>query len=355
MSVGTPAYMSPEQAGAAHIDGRSDLYSLGCVLYEMLAGTPPFTGPSTQALLARHALDAVPPLKTVRKSVPEHVEHVVMRALEKVAADRFPSAAALATALEAPAPIPGRSLRSRRLAALVAGIGLLLGGGWLATRARSADAPLRRRLAVLPLENLMGDSTQNAFVDGLHQGIIDELAKIEAVSAISRASVLRYRDSTRLPLREIARQLGVEAVVRASVSRSGDSMRVAVQLLDGRTDRRLWARTYVRERRDVMRLSGELASDVAGQIASAITPAERCRLASERQVDPDVYTLTLKGGYECLLWTEEALRRGIQLLREAVDHDPTNALAYAKLAGCYSDMSFFGFNSSSIPRWARPT
>src|SRR2546421_10313523 len=188
--------MSPEQAGAAHIDGRSDLYSLGCVLYEMLAGTPPFTGPSTQALLARHALDAVPPLKTVRKSVPEHVEQVVMRALEKVAADRFPSAAALATALEAPAPIPGRSLRSRRLAALVAGIGLLLGGGWLATRARSADAPLRRRLAVLPLENLTRDSTQNSFVDGMHQGMIDELAKIEAVSVISRTSVVRYRDST---------------------------------------------------------------------------------------------------------------------------------------------------------------
>jgi serine/threonine-protein kinase len=177
--------------------------------------------------------------------------------------------------------------------------------------------------------------------------MIDELAKIEAVSVISRTSVLRYRDSTQLPPREIARQLGVDAVVRASVSRSGDSMRVAVQLLDGRTDRRLWAETYVRQRRDVMRLSGELASDVVAQIRGAITPAERGRLAGERQVDPDVYTLTLKGGYECLLWAEGPLRRGIRLLREAVDRDPTNALAYAKLAGCYSDMSFFGFMPDS--------
>src|SRR5438876_870836 len=136
-------------------------------------------------------------------------ENILLSGEHAVVADfGLAIAAALATALEAPASIPRRSLRSRRMAALVAGIGLLLGGGWLATRARSADAPLRRRLAVLPLANLMGDSTQNAFVDGLHQGIIDELAKIAAVSAISRASVLRYRDSTRLPFREIARRLG---------------------------------------------------------------------------------------------------------------------------------------------------
>jgi DNA-binding SARP family transcriptional activator/TolB-like protein/Tfp pilus assembly protein PilF len=212
---------------------------------------------------------------------------------------------------------------------------------------RNAAASTFQRIAVLPLENLTGDSTQNSFVDGMHEGMIDELAKIEAVSVISRASVLRYRDSTRLPLREIARQLGVDAVVRAAVSLSGDSMRVMVQLLDGRTDRRLWAQTYLRERRDVMQLSGELASDVVGQIRGAITPAERGRLAREGQVDPEVYTLTFKGGYECLLWTEGGLRRGIQLLREAVDRDPTNALAYAKLAGCYADMSLFAFMPDS--------
>jgi len=247
---------------------------------------------------------------------------------------------------------PGRELRPPRRSGVlvpllsVAILLTALGLGFVVQR-RSAAATTSRRLAVLPLENLMGDSTQNTFVDGLHQGIIDELAKIAAVSAISRASVLRYRNSTRLPFREIARQLGVDAVVRASVSRSGDSMRVAVQLLDGRTDRRLWAQTYVRARRDVMRLSGQLASDVVEQMRGAITPAERGRLVRERQLDPDVYTLTFKGGYECLLWAEGPLRRGIRLLREAVDRDPTNALAYAKLAGCYADMSFFGFMPDS--------
>jgi len=253
---------------------------------------------------------------------------------------------------EAPKAEPPHPRRPRFVAPLLV-VAALLGalGFGVVIQLRNAAASTFRRIAVLPLENLTGDSTQNSFVDGMHEGMIDELAKIAAVSVISRTSVLRYRDSLRPPLREIARQLGVDAVVRASVSLSGDSMRVMVQLLDGRTERRLWAQTYLRERRDVMRLSGEMASDVVGQIRGAITSAERGRLAREGQVDPEVYTLTFKGGYECLLWTEAGLRRGIQLLREAVDRDPTNALAYAKLAGCYSDMSFFGFmpDSDAMP------
>src|SRR5439155_21913484 len=153
--------------------------------------------------------------------------------------------------------------------------------------------------------------------------------------------------STRRRRRAAARRRGGAAVVGPSVSPSRDSLRVAVRLFDARSDRSLWTQTYVRARRDVLRLSGELAGDVVGQIRGAITPAGRGRLARERQVDPDVYTLTLKGGYECLLWTEGGIRRGIQLLREAVDRDPINALAYAKLAGCYSDMSLFGFMPDS--------
>jgi eukaryotic-like serine/threonine-protein kinase len=346
MTVGTPAYMSPEQAGAeSRIDGRSDVYSLGCVLYEMLAGAPPFTGPSAQALLARHALDPVPPLRTVRKAVPEQVEHAVMKALEKVPADRFPSAAAFAAALTAPsAPLTRQPGRSKRLAALIAGIVVLLGaGGWLAARARSASPPRIQRIAVLPLENLTGDTTQSFFVDGMHEALVDELAQIEAVSVISRTSVLRYRGVDRPPLPEIARRLGVDAVVEGTVARSGDSVRVAVQLIDGRTNRHLWAKTYVRDLRDVLRLYGELVTDVAGQIRSAVTPVEQHRLADARQIDPDVYTLSLKGGYQCGLWTEHGLRSGIQLLRQAVERDPTYAPAYARLAGCYSDLSFFGY------------
>jgi TolB-like protein/DNA-binding SARP family transcriptional activator/Tfp pilus assembly protein PilF len=244
----------------------------------------------------------------------------------------------------APGAEPPRP-RHQRLMAPALVVAALLGalGFGVVMQRRSAAAPAVRRIAVLPLQNLTGDSTQDYFVDGMHEALIGALARIEAAGVISRTSVLRFRGAERPSLPAIATQLGVDAVVEGSVFRAGDSVRIAVQLIDGRTDQHLWSETYLRDVHDILRLYGELASAVAGQIRIAVTPAERDRLARERQVDPDVYTLTLKGGYGCLLWTEGGIRRGIQLLREAVDRDPTNALAFAKLAGCYSDMSFFGF------------
>jgi serine/threonine-protein kinase len=347
ITVGTPAYMSPEQAGAEdRIDGRSDLYSLGCVLYEMLAGGPPFTGPSAQAVLARQAVDPVPPLRTVRKAVPPHVERAVMRALEKVPADRFPSADQFAQAVSSPASVQRRPFRSARAVALLIGAAaLLVAAGWLALRAREASAPRIRRIAVLPLQNLTGDSTQGVFVDGMHEALLNQLARIRAVTVISRSSVLRYRGTERPPLPQISRALGVDGIIDGSVFRTGDSVRVSLELIEGRTDRHVWAATYARDLRDVLRLQGELATAIAAQIRVAVTPGERSRFAHARQVDPEVYTLALKGGYECGLWTERGLRLGIRFLRQAVDGDPDFAPAYARLAGCYSDLAFFGYAS----------
>lgn len=230
-------------------------------------------------------------------------------------------------------------------------VGLLLGAalmtmlGIRAVRSRAAadpPAPTPLHLAVLPLENLTGDSAQGYFVDGMHEAIIDELAKIQSLGVISRTSVLQFRGAPRSSLPDVAKQLGVTVVLEGSVFRAGDSVRVAIQLIDGRTDQHLWSQVYVRDLHDVLRLYGELASDVAGQVRAAVTPAERGRLESARQVDPDVYVLTLRGGASCLLGAE-GKRRGIQLLRMAVARDPTYALAFALLGGCYYDMSINEF------------
>ena len=237
-------------------------------------------------------------------------------------------------------------LRWAGLVGVIAGIALVavLGPRWIMAHRGSTT----RRLAVLPLQNLTGDSARGYFVDGMHEAIIDELAKLQALRVISRTSVLGFRGALRSSLPGIARQLGVDAVVEGSVFQAGDSVRVAIQLIDGRTDQHLWSATYLRDAHDVLRLYGDLATDVARQINATVTSEERARLLSGRQVDPEVYTLALRGSHDCLLWndgnaqTKESYQRGVQLLRQAVDQDATYAVAYANLAGCYLDMSYFG-------------
>lgn len=237
------------------------------------------------------------------------------------------------------------------LVGVIAGIALVAALGLRVITAHGGSTI--RRIAVLPLENLTGDSTRGYFVDGMHEAIIDELARLQAVQVISRTSVLGFRGAPRSSLPGIAKQLGVDAVVEGSVFQAGDSVRVAIQLIDGRTDQHLWSETYLRDVHDVLRLYGDLATDVAGRINATVSSEERARLVNARQVDPDVYALSLKGSHECLLWndgnshTKESYQRGVQLLREAVDRDATYAVAYANLAGCYLDMSYFGLMPDS--------
>ena len=341
IAVGTPAYMSPEQASTdARIDGRADIYALGCVLYEMLAGEPPFRGSSAQAVRARHAHDSVPPLHTVRQAVPPPVERAVLKALEKAPADRFATAAEFADALTRPMEA-GRPRRARlTTAAAVAAV--LVAAGWWGIHAVSARAASINRLAVLPLENLTGDTTQDYFVEGMHDALVTELAKIGALSVISRSSVLSYRHTTK-PLPEIARELHVDAVVEGSVMLAGDSVRITAQLIAGPTDRHLWADTYVKDRRNVLQLYSDVTRAIARQVRVALTPEERGRLTSARPVDPQANDLYLKGRYYCAQFAEAGFTRGIGFYRRAIDQDPTFALAYAGLAECYGVLPLFTF------------
>jgi eukaryotic-like serine/threonine-protein kinase len=340
IAVGTPAYMSPEQASAAsRIDGRADVYALGCVVYEMLAGAPPFSAPRPQGVLARHTLDPVPPLRTLRKVVPPQIERAVMKALEKAPADRFATAGQFAVALAQPIQ-PSRSRQPRVLVAVALG-GVLVAAGWWRIHEGSARARISR-LAVLPLENLTGDTAQDYFVEGMHDALVTELAKIGALSVISRRSTLGYRHTTkRVP--EIARELHVDAVVGGSVVLAGDSVRISTQLIAGPTDRHLWAETYVKNRRNVLELYSDVTRAVAREVRVALTPEERARLTRARPVDPEANDLHLKGRYYCDRWTEEGFNRGIAYYRRAIDQDPTFPLAYDGLAACYTLLSFFSF------------
>lgn len=213
---------------------------------------------------------------------------------------------------------------------------------------RRATTSTFRRIAVLPLANLTGDTAQEYFIDGMHDALITELAKIGALSVISRSSVLRYRNSTE-GVPEIAQELHVDAVVEGTVVLAGDSVRINAQLIDGSTDRHLWADSFVKNRRHVLALYGEVAQAIAGEIRVAVTPEERARLTNDRSVDPQANDLFYRGRYYCEKFTPDDFSRSIVLLRRAIDQDPTFAVAWAWLSTCYAGQAMDAQPAENFP------
>ncbi len=251
--------MSPEQAsGESRIDGRSDVYALGCVVYEMLAGAPPFTGPSAQAIMARHSLDPVPSLRTVRSTIPEGLEQVILKALAKIPADRFASAVAFAEALTKPAVV----------------------------------GPSAPSIAVLPFLNLSADPENEYFADGMTEDVIAQLSKIRALKVISRTSVMQFKKREQ-SLREIGAKLGVATLLEGSVRRVGDRVRIVAQLIDAETDQHVWAETYDRQLTDVFAIQSDVALHIAAALKAEISPGEKTRIGKEPTSDLEAYHLYL--------------------------------------------------------------
>ena len=348
LALGTPAYMSPEQAdGTAALDGRSDIYALGCVLYEMLAGQPPFTGATAQAVLVRHAVDPVPSLRTVRGTVPASLEVVITKAMAKVPADRFATATELANALAHPAGFDLRPRSRRRLVGIVVGVSLSLTLLAIATpRARllpPAELGAVKSLAVLPIENLTGDSSQVFLADGMTDQLITDLAQIPALRVIGRTSVMGFKAKKRTSS-EIARELHVDAVLVGSLQRAGDALHLSVQLNAASTGEALWAEGYDGVIRDILQLQRGVARELAERIRIKMSPGSRRQLAGPaRLVDPDAYEAYVKGRY---WWNKRGaanLQRAIDYFRDALDRDPTYAAAYSGRADAYVQLGYGGY------------
>jgi len=252
MSLGTPEYMSPEQAtGDRQLDPASDIYSLGAVLYEMLVGDPPHMGNTAQAIIARVMIEKPAGIRTVRDTVPQPVEEAIMKALAKTPADRFATASQFAQTLELGAVVPAvtpatHGYRWVRFAAAVAVAGAALGSGWGAVDGSSPVTPQIASLVVLPFDNLSEDPEQEYFVDGMHEAVIVELSKISALKVISRTSAMQFKGVTQ-PIPETASELGVDGVIEGSVTREGEQVRITVRLIHGPTDQYLWGDSYERE------------------------------------------------------------------------------------------------------------
>jgi eukaryotic-like serine/threonine-protein kinase len=340
LAVGTPAYMSPEQAGGSStLDGRSDVYSLGCVLYEMLGGEPPFVGPTPQAVMAKQVVAPPPPLRSRRSEVSEPVERVLAKALAKEPGDRFSTAAEFTSALEAIGSTARPQGGGRRRAAALLGVGAIAATALLFALGlgedRNEKPPETPTIAVLPFQNL-GAPEDSYFADGITEEITSRLAMLRRLGVISRTSADQYRESAK-SLKEIGRELGAEYVLEGSVrwekSRGGSSrVRVTPQLIRVADDRHLWAGRYDETLEEVFQVQSRIAEQVASALDLALQRPDHEALAAKPTEDLRAYDFYLRGNDYFNQTGPGGLRTAEEMYSRATGLDPTFALAFARLA-----------------------
>jgi len=354
-AAGTLPYMSPEQLRGQAVDARSDIYTIGAVLYEMASGRRAFSGQLTSQIIDSILHQQPVSLRALNARISSELESIVVKCLDKEPERRYQSAKELLVDLRrlatssaaiadparfssvVPAPRKRFSYTTPVMAAMLAlAICLLaLNVGGLRDRliGRARD-PQIRSLAILPLANISGDPREDYFADGVTDALITELAQISQLRVISRTSVVVYKGAKK-SIPQIARELKVDAVVDGSVQRSGDKVRINAELILASTDGHLWAKSYERDLRDILTLQSTVAKAIADEVQVKLTPQEQARLANTRPVNPEAHQAYLAGRFYWNKRTAESLTRSIAYFEQAIAKDPGYALAYAGLADTY--------------------
>jgi serine/threonine-protein kinase len=314
MAIGTPAYMSPEQATGEAVDGRSDLFSLGCTLYEMLTGEPPFTGTTAQAVIAKRFTHTPPAVTAQRPAVPEAVSRTVEKLLEKAPDDRLASGAFVVRALKGEVTLAARTVVPS--------------------------------VAVLPFANMSADADNQFFSDGITDDIIGALTKVAGLKVAARASAFTFRGAD-VDLAAVGEKLGVKHVLQGSVRRAGNRVRVTAQLMatDGGTQQ--WSDKWDRDLDDIFAIQDEIAKAIVGEleVRLGVKGGAGAPLVRRPTEDIEAYELLLRGRESVRRRTPTGLRTGIEALERAIARDPGFALAWLGLAEAQAALAIYGYDS----------
>jgi eukaryotic-like serine/threonine-protein kinase len=312
--LGTVGYMAPEQVRGESVDTRADIFSFGCILYEMASGERAFHRSSAIETMAAILHDKPEAPSRRRHELSPSLDRVIARCLEKERSARFQSARDLEFVLTT--LTPAETLHAVR--------------------------PPTASVAVLPFSNLSADSENEFFADGITEDVIAHLAKIRSLKVISRTSVMAFKKSDR-SLREIGEKLGAATVVEGSIRRAGNRVRIVAQLIDALTDEHIWADTYDRDLTDIFAIQSEVALNIANALRAQLSNDERARMVRQPTQDFAAYELYLRGRQWFCRFTEEGFRRSLIDYEAAVARDPSFALAWASMAQAYAEYCINGF------------